>query len=117
MVWEIRKQGKNRYKSLTKSQCEAIETDHQRYEHEKAIGKRTQAHRHILVEYSSSNKKPIGNVQLLVTILQFCTLDGVLLLRRITQKKIVKICLHLGKKSKFPTLTCVTLERPLRLCY
>ena len=74
--WEIRKQGKNRYKSLTKSQCEAIETDHQRYEHEKAIGKRTQAHRHILVDSSSSNKKPIGNVQLLVTILQFCTLDG-----------------------------------------
>ena len=86
VVWEIRKQGKNRYKSLTKSQCEAIETDHQRYEHEKAIGKRTQAHRHILVEYSSSNKKPIGNVQLLVTILQLCTLDGVLLLRKFQKK-------------------------------
>ena len=60
MVWEIRRQGKNRYKSLTKSQCEAIETDHQRYEHERAIGKRTQARRHIQVESaSSSNRKPI----------------------------------------------------------
>ena len=60
VVWEIRRQGKNRYKSLTKSQCEAIETDHQRYEHERAIGKRTQARRHIQVESaSSSNRKPI----------------------------------------------------------
>ena len=66
MVWEIRKQGKNRYKPLTKSQCEAIELDHQRYEHEKAIGKRTQAHRHILVDSSSSNKKPIGKIITLI---------------------------------------------------
>ena len=56
VVWEIRRQGKNRYKSLTKSQCEAIEMDHQRYEHEKAIGKRTQSNRHILLE---GGKKPI----------------------------------------------------------
>ena len=47
IVWELRRQGKNRYKSLTKSQCEAIEHDHQFYLREKSIGKRTQSRRFI----------------------------------------------------------------------
>ena len=39
VVWEIRKQGKTRYKSLTKAQCEAIEADFQRYSREKTVAK------------------------------------------------------------------------------
>ena len=39
IVWEIRKQGKSRYKPLTRSQCEAIEADFQKYSREKTVAK------------------------------------------------------------------------------
>ena len=41
---------------MTKSQCEAIELDNQKYEREKSIGKRTQIHRVITLP---DGKKPI----------------------------------------------------------
>ena len=53
IVWELRRQGKSRYKSLTKAQCEAIERDFQLYKREVAIGKRTQSRRCILTESGS----------------------------------------------------------------
>ena len=52
-MWELRRQGKSRYKSLTKAQCEAIERDYQLYKREVAIGKRTQSRRCILTESGS----------------------------------------------------------------
>lgn len=50
VVWEIRKQGKTRYKSLTKSQCDAIERDFQLYLREKSIGRHPQSTRFIQPE-------------------------------------------------------------------
>lgn len=50
VVWEIRKHGKTRYKSLTKSQCDAIEKDFQLYIREKSIGRHPQSNRIIQPE-------------------------------------------------------------------
>ena len=50
VVWELRRGGKNRYKPLTKSQCEAIEKDYNFYTREKSIGKRTHSKRNIVTE-------------------------------------------------------------------
>ena len=42
--------GKNRYKPLTRSQCDAIEKDYNFYTREKSIGKRTHSKRNIVTE-------------------------------------------------------------------
>ena len=47
VVWEIRKQGKSRYKPLTRSQCEAIEADFQKYSREKTVAKAVNESRQI----------------------------------------------------------------------
>lgn len=54
IVWEIRRNGKSRYKSLTRAQCEALEADFQLYMREKTVGKRTSDQRKINVEGSKS---------------------------------------------------------------
>ena len=50
VVWELRRGGKNRYKPLTRSQCDAIEKDYNFYTREKSIGKRTHSKRNIVTE-------------------------------------------------------------------
>ena len=47
IVWEIRKEGKQRYKSLTQGQCQAIEHDFMVYSRLLSIGKNPPAHRNI----------------------------------------------------------------------
>ena len=61
VVWEIRKQGKSRYKPLTVAQCDAIEEDFAQYSRDKTVGKRTSDSRKVVVESSTKEQQILVN--------------------------------------------------------
>lgn len=50
VVWEVKRNGKTRFKPLTRAQCDAIESDFQLYLREQAVNKRTHDERIIKVD-------------------------------------------------------------------